>query len=125
MFPPLFATLFASAPVKAIFGSAPLRVYAFGDAPAKGAPGYLVPYAVFQTVFGNPENYLNQTPDLDRWGVQVDVYALTLTAARNGAEAIRNALEPVAYVTAWNGELRDTDTQLFRYSFDVSFQTPR
>lgn len=125
MFPPLFSTLFASTAVKAIFGSAPLRVYAFGDAPAKGAPGYLVPYAVFQTISGSPENYLGEVPDMDAWQVQVDIYALTLTAARNGAQAIRDALEPVSYVVGYNGEFRDTDTQLFRYSFDVSFLTPR
>lgn len=125
MYPPLFSTLFADSPTKAMFGSAPLRAYAFGDAPAKGATGYLVPYAVFQTVFGSPENYLGQRPDLDAWRVQVDVYAVSPTAARNGAEAIRNALEGVAYVVAYNLETRDKSTQLFRYSFDVSFQTSR
>jgi len=132
MYPPLFSTLFASSSVKAIFGSAPLRAYTFGNAPAKGAVGYATPYVVFQTVGGSPENYLNQTPDLDQWNVQIDVYADNTgaggngtTNARNGAQAIRNALEPVAYVVGWNGEFRDSETQLFRYSFDVSFQTPR
>lgn len=127
MFPPLFATLNAAAAVRAIFATATgeLRVYPFGGAPAKGQPGYVVPYATFQTVFGTPENYLGNVPDMDGWGVQVDVYAMTLTAARNGAEAIRDAVEPVAYVTSWNGEFWDADTQLFRYSLTVSFQTPR
>lgn len=125
MFPPLFSTLFASSPVKAIFGTSPLRIYAFGDAPAKDAVGYAVPYAVFQTVYGSPENYLAQVPDMDGFGVQLDVYALTLTDARNGAKAIRNALEPVSYVTSWDGETRDEATQLFRYTFTVSFLTPR
>lgn len=125
MFPPLFATLFASTAVKAIFGSTPLRVYAVGEAPAKGQPGYAVPYVVFQTIYGSPENYLGEAPDMDGWGVQVDVYALTLTAAREGAKALRDALEPVAYVVAWNGESREDDTKLFRYSFDVRFLMPR
>jgi hypothetical protein len=132
MNPPLFATLFASSAVKAIFGSSPLRIYAFGDAPAKGATGYAVPYAVFQTVFGSPENYLGNVPDLDAWRVQVDVYATdtgaggnALTNARNGAKAIRDALEPVAYVVSFNLEGKDEATQLHRYSFDVSFQTSR
>lgn len=125
MFPPLFETLFADAPTKAIFGSSPLRAYAFGDAPAKGATGYLVPYCVFQTVFGSPENYLSNVPDLDAWRVQVDVFAVSLTAARNGAGAIRDALEPVAYVVSYNLETKDSETQLYRYSFDISWQTPR
>jgi len=125
MYPPLFSTLFASTSVKAIFGSAPLRVYPFGDAPAKGSAGYALPYAVFQTVGGSPENYLNQAPDLDNWRPQMDVYAASLTLARNAAEAVRDALEPVAYIVSWNGEFRDSETQLFRISFDLSFQTPR
>lgn len=131
MFPPVFAILNGSAAVKAIFGSNPLRIYTFGAAPAKGAQGYAVPYAVFQTVFGSPENYLGETPDLDRWGVQIDVYAADTTPgtgaanARAGAKAIRDALEPVAYVTSWDGEGRDETTQLFRYTLTVSFQTPR
>lgn len=125
MFPPLFATLFASTAVKAIFGSAPMRVYPFGEAPAKGETGYAVPYVVFQTITGSPENYLNEAPDLDGWRVQVDVYALTVTAARNGARALRDAVEPVAYVASFNTETWDQPTGLFRYSFDVSFQTPR
>lgn len=125
MFPPLFATLFASSAVKTIFGSSPLRVYAFGDTPAKDATGYGVPYAVFQTITGSPENYLGQRPDLDSWVVQVDVYGDSLTAARQGAEAIRYALEAVAYVAGYNLETKDETTGLFRYSFDCSFQTPR
>jgi hypothetical protein len=131
VFPPLLAILSASAPVVAAFGSAPLRVYTFGAAPASDDAYYAVPYAVFQTVFGSPENYLGETPDMDRWGVQIDVYARDTTPgtgarnARNGAKAIRDALEPVAYVTSWDGETRDTETQLFRYTFTVSFLTPR
>lgn len=125
MFPPLFATLNASSAVRAIFGTAPLRVYPFGDAPAKGQPGYAVPYAVFQTIYGSPENYLGEVPDMDGWGVQIDVYAESLSAARAGAQAIRDAIEPVAYVVAYNAELREPDTRLFRYSFDVAFLTSR
>jgi hypothetical protein len=131
VFPPLFATLNASSPVKAVFGTTPLRVYSFGDAPAKGAPGYAVPYAVFQTITGNPENNLSTVPDMDGWQVQIDVFADKTssaegtTNARNAAKVIRDALEPVCYVTSWNGEGRDTETLLFRYSFDVSFLTSR
>lgn len=125
MFPPLFAILNASAPVKALLGAAPLRVYPFGAAPSKGAPGYITPYALFQTISGSPENYLSGAPDVDAWQVQVDVYADTLTAARNGAKAIRDAVEPAAYVVGYNAEYRETDTQLYRYSFDIAFLTKR
>jgi hypothetical protein len=121
MHQPLFATLNASSAVKAIFGSNPLRVYPFGEAPQ----GVTLPYVVFQTVAGSPENYLNQTPDMDAWTPQVDVYASTPTAAYAGAQAVRDALEPVAHITAWRGESRDPDTNHYRYSFDVDFMTPR
>lgn len=124
MFPPLFQTLFADSPTKAIFGSSPLRAYAFGDAPAKGATGYLVPYAIFQTLTGSPENYLGQVPDVDGWLAQVDVYAASLTDARDGARAIRNALQTEAYID-FGPENRDTETQLYRYTMTVSFITVR
>lgn len=124
MFPPLISTLLAAPAVLAVFG-APLRVFPFGAATAKGEPGYQIPYCVFQTVFGSPENYLGNVPDMDGWGVQLDTYAATLTAARNAARVLRDALDPVAYVTAWNGEFWDEATELFRYSMTVSFQTPR
>lgn len=125
MFPPLFATLFASSAVKAVFGSNPLRAYPFGSATAKGEATYAAPYCVFQTITGSPENYLGEVPDLDAWRVQVDVYATTVTGARDGARLIRDAIEPVAYVASFNTETWDEDSTLFRYSFDVSFQTPR
>lgn len=121
MLPPLFAILKASAPVTAIFGSNPLRVYGFGRARQDEA----LPYAVFQTVAGTPENYLGQVPDMDGMTLQLDIYAATTDAAMDGAEVIRDALEPVAYVTAWRGESQDPDTKRFRYSFDVDFLTSR
>lgn len=119
--PPLFATLNASAAVKAIFGSAPLRVYPFGEAPQ----GVTLPYAVQQNVTGLPENYLGQVPDIDSWTKQIDIYAATPTVALNGAQAMRDALEPVAYITRWGEEGRDPDTNHYRISFDVDFLTSR
>ena len=53
-----------------------------------------LPYAVWQTVGGYPENYLAEVPDVDQFMVQVDVYAATATSARSTAEAIRDAIEP-------------------------------
>ncbi len=48
------------------------------------------------------------------------MYAKTLTAARAACfSAIRDAIEPSAYVTSWRGESRDPDTNNYRYSFDV------
>jgi hypothetical protein len=118
---PVFAIASAAPAVTALLGSAPVRFFLFGEAPQ----GVERPYAVWQTVYGSPENKLADTPDDDRWGVQVDVYADDAATARAAAEAIRNAVEPVAYVVSWNGEFREPETKLYRYSFTTEFLTPR
>lgn len=125
MFPPIFSTCDIPA-VRALLktGSGPLRFYAFGSAPQDVAR----PYAVWRQVFGGPENYIGNTPDMDSFGVQVDVYALPsqgAAVARQVAEALRDAIEPVAYVTAWGGESRDPATQNFVFSFDSEWLVDR
>jgi len=121
MYAPLFSTISASAEVKALIGSNPVRCYMFGSAPQ----GVTLPYAVWQTISGNPENYLGQVPDLDRFTTQIDVYAATETSARNTAKALRDAIEPVAHITAWRGESTDPETFHKRYSFDVEWHVKR
>lgn len=121
MNPPFFTTVNVTA-VRAVFlEGSELRVYPFGDSPQNGNK----PYAVWQTISGSPENYLGGLPDMDNWVVQVDVYAEEVSDANDGAEVLRDALEPVAYITAWRGTSREPETRLYRYSFDVEFQTPR
>lgn len=124
MFPPLYDTVKGVAAVKAIFGTSP-RIYPHGMAPAASSTGFATPYAVQQIITGEPENYLGDLPDADGFTVQVDVYAATVAAASDGAKALRDALEPVAYIIRWGGQFKDPDTALFRYSFDVEFITPR
>lgn len=80
---------------------------------------------MFQIVAGNPENYLGDLPNADNYTVQVDVYATSPALAATGAQAIRTAVEPQAYVTSYRGQLQDPDTKLYRLSFDVDFITPR
>lgn len=121
MYPPVFTLVSPDFDVRAKFGSAPIRVWPFADAP----DGAELPYAAWQTVSGGPENYISNPPDMDHFLVQFDVYAATATEAREGAEALRDALEPHAHITAWRGESRDKETKNFRYSFDVNFLTAR
>ena len=120
MFPPIFATAAAAAPVVALLGS-PLRFFLFGEATQSTAK----PYAVWQTVTGYPANYLGQRPDLDRYTTQVDVYATTVSSARAVADALRQAFEGVAYITSWRGERKDPTTNNFNVSFDVEWHVPR
>lgn len=120
-YPPVFTLAAASPAVTALLGSDPCRVWLFDRAPPVGTPFYQKPYAVWQQAGGVPENYLDKAPDADNWSVQVDVYAESIDEARAVALALRDAYEPHAYITNWNGESRDPDTNNFRVSFDVDF----
>ena len=116
IFPPIHDTLTVPA-VQALLGT-PLRLYSFGDA----GPGPVAkPYVLWQTVGGEPENYLGDRPEVDRFTVQVDVYADSAQAARAVTQALLNELEAVAHVISWNGEFRDTETRDFRLSFSLDW----
>lgn len=117
MFANLFPWVSQYAPATAILGSSPTRFWPFSSAPQKGQPGYGIPYAVFQNVYGTPEQFLGEVSDIDNIGVQVDAYADTAVKSRAAAIAIRDALEPYGYVTAYNGEEKDADTGLYRVGF--------
>lgn len=120
MFAPIYEVCSANASVQAALGN-PARLYPFGEAPQ----GVAKPYAVWQTLGGSPENFLKQSPDIDQFTLQVDVYASTAMAARAAARSLRDAIEPVAYITRWNGEDRDQETKNYRVSFDVDWWVPR
>lgn len=126
MFPSLFPLLNATPAVTAIFGTSPLRIYPEGAAPQKGAPGYLLPYAVTRLINGLPNQYIGTVPDGDDYSVQVDVYATTAANARNGAKAIRNAVEvpQLGYVT-YNGDGQDPDTKNSYYSISIDWLQSR
>lgn len=121
MTPPIFKVCAASAGVTALLGSGPVRLYMFGEAPQ----GVALPYAVWQLVGGEPENYLGQRPDMDAYTVQVDVYAGTGSSAREVAEALRDALEGHCHITRWGAEQRSPDTQHYRKSFDLDYWVSR
>ena len=117
MYPSIFATCSVVAGVTAVLGTNPVRLYPFGTAVQAGSK----PYAVWQVIGGGPENDINQTPDVDLYAIQFDAYATTASAARDVAEALRDAIEPSAHVVSWRGEEKDTETNLYRYSFDVDW----
>jgi hypothetical protein len=121
MYAPIFQAVNVSG-VQALLktGNGPLRFYMFGLAD-QNTP---LPYAVWQTVYGAPENYLTNVPDVDSFGIQVDVYASPsqgAAVARSVAEALRDAIEPHAHITSWRGDSRDPNTNNFRFSFDVDW----
>lgn len=118
MTPPIVQACAQSAAVTALLGlGAGMRLYSFGEAP----DGVAKPYAVWQLVSGEPENYLAGRPDADGFTLQVDVYGATGPSARQVRDAIRDAIELQAYVTRWGVEGRDPTTKNYRTSFDVDW----
>ena len=122
-YPPIFETCAADAGVVALLGESggALRLYPAGSAPQGAAK----PYAVWQFIGGGPENYLGGRPDIDRFALQVDAYADTLSAARAIADAIEEAIEMLAHVTAFRGEEKDPETALYRVGFDLEWFVAR
>lgn len=118
--PPVFSLAAASSTVTALLGTNPVRFY-IGEA----EQGTAKPYAVWRVAYGAPENKLAGAPDEDTFGVSVDAYAETASAARAVAEALRNALEPQGYIMTWGGEGREPETRLFKFSFVIEFMEPR
>lgn len=132
MYPPVFEIATQSAAVLAALGSNPTRLWPFAIAPQRGKPGYGVPYAVHQLVYGAPVNTLSCIPRADNFGIQFDVYAKGespqggASAARAAAEALRDAFEQSHNpVVAWNGEDWEQATGLYRVSFTVEFWPDR
>lgn len=123
MFPPIYPAVAASPAAVALLktGTGPVRFYQFGLAP-QNVPK---PYAVWQRVFGSPENYQDSTPDQDLFTLQVDIYAGSADSARTVAAALRDAIEPVAHITQWLGESIDPETTSNRFSFQTDWFVPR
>lgn len=118
MTPPIVQACLQSAAVTALLGTgAAIRLYSFGEA----EQGVAKPYAVWQVIAGNPENYLAGRPDVDGFTLQVDIYGATGTSVRNVRDAIRDAIELQANITRWGGESRDPTTKNYRTSFDVDW----
>lgn len=122
MNPPIFAICSADDGVRAYLESAGIvRLWSFGEAPQDAQ----LPYAVWQVITGAPENYLANLPDADSYTLQVDVYAKDGVSAQGAAKALRDAIEPHAYITRWGGQQIEHGTNLKRVSFDVDWIVQR
>lgn len=122
MIAPIFEACTASAAVLALFGANPTRVYPFGLV-EKPPPR---PYVVWQTLPGEgPVQYIGNRPDVDGFTIQIDVYHDDPVSLLPAARAIRDAIEGQAYVTRWGDQVKDPETKLYRYSFDVDWLVPR
>lgn len=122
MIPPLFALLSADAAVGAQLGAgSACRVYPWGQAPDTVAR----PYATWYVVAGGPENTMSDTPGVDRYVVQVDVWGDSTGSVVAAGTAVRNCIETMGAVTAYNPSDRDTATGRYRVSFDAEIHVKR
>jgi hypothetical protein len=121
MHPPIFPVCVADPVVTALLGTAPTRLYPFGEAPQ----GVSLPYAVWRNITGGPENYITGVPDIDRWMLQVDVYASIGSDAIAVTVALRDAIEPHAHIVRWGDQDTDTGTGNKHTNFDLSWSVQR
>lgn len=122
MYPPIYQLARNDAAVTALLGSPNPRFYPFGQA----SQNTTRPYAVWQVIYGNPDNSLSCAPKEDLYGVQVDAYAGDADSARAVAAALRNAVEADHNpVVSYNGEFWEQNTGLWRVSFTAEFWTYR
>lgn len=121
MIAPFFSVCSVNLKVKELLGDDPVRIYPFG----MHDDNLVYPYAVWQNIDGEPENYLKQNPDIDRYSIQVDVYGDTDEDTIAVARALRDAIQSKAYITRWNAQGRDPETLKYRYSFDVDWLVNR
>lgn len=97
------------------------RVYRHGSAPHN----VTAPYVTWFVVTGLPENSIAELPRADRYEVQVDCWSVNTGTGSRGietlAQAVRDAIEPFAHMTAMNVDERDEDTQRYRISMQFTF----
>jgi hypothetical protein len=109
--------LAASAAVKAVVGTNPIRIYRWGRAPADA----VAPYILWTVVADVPAASLDG-PGMDNLRVQVDCYAPTGPVCDQLAIAARDAIELDGenVMIALNSAAQDDTTNLFRDSRDYS-----
>lgn len=113
--PPIFLAASLSQEVTDLIGSDPMRLFMFGVAPQSENR----PYAVWQIISGNPQNYLNQRPDSEGVTIQIDSYAQTASLSADILSSIERAIELNCHVTAYRGTSFESDTKLYRTAMDV------
>ncbi|HFQ5326181.1 TPA: DUF3168 domain-containing protein [Vibrio vulnificus] len=118
---PIFSICKQDPVVTSLLGESPLRLYLFGLAPQNPVK----PYAVWQVIGGQPENYIDGRPDIDGFSLQIDVYGNSVSEVREVSGAIRHAIELDCVLTSYRGESRDEETMNYRSGFDVDWLVDR
>jgi hypothetical protein len=121
MTPPIFTLLAAAPAVTALVGVSPVRIFPGGIAPE----GTVLPYATWQIVSLQPENYLADRPDMEQTRVQLDCWGATQAQAMQLYNAAIAALELDAYQVSFNDDSQDAETLNWRQSADFEFWVDR
>ncbi len=114
MLPPIYTTLRASSAVLALVAN---RIYRHGKAPQ----GVVKPYVTWFLVVGTPDNTLSETPAVDRCTVQIDCWSESDTQVETLAKAVRDAVEPFAYITAFPVDDQEAATNLYRIAIQLDW----
>lgn len=77
------------------------------------------PYACWQIINANPEQYLSDLSDMDDIYVQIDIYASKKAGARQIAKLMRNAIEEDCYIESYTGAEKEPETNLYRIRLDT------
>lgn len=96
---PFFAICSADATVTGLLGK---KIY-----PLRAPENVVRPYAVYRTVSGLPEEYVDKVPDYERQGLMVEVFAEEYNEARAIAEAVENAVNPYSVITGFEDDFDD------------------
>jgi hypothetical protein len=114
MLPQVFQALFNNVAVNAIVQN---RIYRHDSAPQGG----LKPYITWGLISGVPENTLSELPKIDRLPIQVDCYHQTDAGIVELAQAVRDAIEPLAHMTNIPINTREEDTKLYRITLEFEW----
>lgn len=121
MLPPIFTTLKSSNAVKNIVGTNPPRIWRHGHVPESLKRPIADPYVTWSLVSGVPENTLSELPSKDRMSIQIDCWHQTDKGIETLADAVRDAMEPSAHMTAMLIDEQEPETKLFRMSMQFDW----
>ena len=108
----IYAILRANATV---LSSVSTRIYRHGAAPQD----VVKPYVTWFVITGMPELQISGTPCSDMDTIQIDVWHETDSGVETLAYAVRSALDSAGHANRMIQDLRETDTRLYRISFEV------
>jgi len=112
MLPNIYSILRANATV---LSSVSTRIYRHGAAPQD----VVKPYITWFVITGMPELQISGTPCSDMDTIQIDVWHETDSGVETLAYAVRAALDSAKYANRMIQDLRETDTRLYRISFEA------